>query len=62
MDDQWKEKLRCPRCNNTGVVDLSQPKGTHVPVVDVISDGFRGVETEYGINFECEACEVEVAA
>jgi hypothetical protein len=42
MDDQWNEKLRCPRCNHTGVVGLSQPKGAYIPVVDIMPDGFKG--------------------
>ena len=62
MNDQWYEKLRCPRCNSTGVVSLSQPEGVHIPLVDIMPEGFKVVTSEYGINFECEACGVEVAA
>jgi hypothetical protein len=62
MDDQWNEKLCCPRCNNTGMAGLSQPEGTYVPLVDNLPDGFKVVKTEYGINFECRDCAVAVAA
>ena len=62
MDDQWNEKLCCPRCKRTGLVSLSQPEGAYFPVVNILPDGFRVVKTEYGINFECEVCGVEVAA
>jgi hypothetical protein len=62
MDDQWSEELRCTVCKNTGVVSLSQPDGTYVPVVNSLPDGFKVVKTDYGINFECGACAVVVAA
>jgi hypothetical protein len=61
MDDQWNEKMRCPRCHHTGMVGLSQPKGTYIPIVDIMPDGFKVVKSEYGINFECGSCKVEVA-
>jgi hypothetical protein len=62
MDDQWSEELRCPQCRNTGMVSLSHFKGAYVPVVNDVSDGFKVVQTEYGINFACSPCNVSVEA
>ena len=61
MDTHWNEKLYCRQCGNTGLVSMSQPKGSYVPVVDVMPGGFKVVTLKYGIKFECGACEVEVA-
>jgi hypothetical protein len=61
VDDQWNEKLSCPRCQNTGMVSLTQAEGTYVPV-DAMPGGFKVVKTEFGINFECEVCAVAVAS
>ena len=62
MNDRWSEELHCRQCGNTGLVNLSQPKGSYIPVVNVMPAGFKVVTSEYGINFECEACGLEVAA
>jgi hypothetical protein len=60
MNDQWKEKLRCSQCLSTGMVSLSQAQGTYIPVVESMPDGFKTVENEYGINFECRTCSLPV--
>jgi hypothetical protein len=54
--DQWIEKLRCSSCTNTGTVSLSQSGGDETPKVLSISDGFKVVQTEYGPDFHCNAC------
>ena len=61
MNERWSEQLHCRQCGNTGLVSMSQPKGSYVPVVDVMPSGFKVVTLKYGIKFECGACEVEVA-
>lgn len=61
MDDQWNEKLSCPRCQNSGMVSLTPAEGTYIPVVDVMPGGFKVVKTEFGIDFQCEVCAVAVA-
>jgi hypothetical protein len=60
MDDQWNEELRCSQCLKTGIINLSQAEGTYRTVVDNMPDGFKAVENEYGINFECRTCNVPV--
>jgi hypothetical protein len=58
--DRWSEELRCPQCNNTGVVSFSQAKDTYLPIVDRVPDGFKTVPIEYGPNFQCGICDVPV--
>ena len=58
MTDQWDEKIRCPLCRNTGSVSLSQFNNARTPTVHLITAGFKVVQTEFGPNFQCEACEL----
>jgi hypothetical protein len=61
MADKWNEQLRCRHCRNTGVANLSQFNGANMPTVHSISGGFKAVETEYGPDFHCGACNVPAA-
>jgi hypothetical protein len=58
MTDQWNEVLRCPQCSNTGMASLSHPEGAEMPTVNGVPDGFKAVQTKYGPNFHCGACNV----
>lgn len=58
MTDQWTEELHCPQCENMGVASLSQSKEATIPTVDGVPDGFKAVQTEYGPNFHCGACDI----
>ena len=60
MIDQWNEELCCPQCSNTGMASLSQPKEAGMLTVEGIPDGFKAVQTEYGPNFHCGACDIPV--
>ena len=60
MTDQWDEHLRCPQCGITGMASLSQPKEADIPTIDRVPDGFTAVQTEYGPDFHCAACNVAV--
>jgi len=58
MTDKWNEPLRCPQCGNIGIVNLFQSEGVDMPTVDRITDSFKVVQTDYGPNFHCGACDV----
>jgi hypothetical protein len=58
--DQWDEKLRCQKCGRTGMASLFQDDGAHTPTVQSVPDGFKVVQTEYGPDFHCGACEIAV--
>jgi hypothetical protein len=60
MADQWNEQLRCPQCQQIGLASLSQLPDAEMPIVDCIPDGFKAIQTEYGPNFHCGACDVPV--
>lgn len=60
MTDEWNEKLQCPSCRKTGMASLSQGERDYAPTVQVVPDGFKVVQTEYGPDFHCEACDVAV--
>jgi hypothetical protein len=60
MTDEWNEKLRCPICRKTGMAWLSQGDGDETPTFHCVPEGFKVVETEYGGNFLCIACDVAV--
>jgi Zn ribbon nucleic-acid-binding protein len=60
MIDEWNEELRCPQCNNRGLASLSQPEDAEKPTVECVSDGFKAVQTEYGPDFHCGACDIPV--
>jgi hypothetical protein len=62
MTDKWDEHLRCMQCRNTGMASLSHPEGVDTPTVDFVTAGFKAVQTEYGPDFHCGACNVPVAA
>jgi hypothetical protein len=36
------------------------PERANTPTVNSIEEGFKVVQTPYGPNFHCEACDVEV--
>jgi hypothetical protein len=57
MADIWNENLRCPTCQATGIVNLSQVPGDDTPTVRSISDSFKVAQTEYGPNFHCATCD-----
>jgi hypothetical protein len=61
MIDQWNERLRCVLCGDTGLVSLSHVNGARVPTVDSVTGAFKAVQTEYGPDFHCVACEAPVA-
>ena len=58
MKDEWNENLRCPTCGKTGKASLSQDDDA--ATVDIVPDGFKVVDTPYGLNFHCESCDVAV--
>jgi hypothetical protein len=60
MKDEWDETLRCPICDKTGKASLRQDEGADTPAVQRAPDGFKVVDTQYGPNFHCEACNVAV--
>jgi hypothetical protein len=57
-DDHWVEVLRCSRCKKTGTAELTEIGSLHNIKVkaDRVPEGFRVLETEYGINFYCSSC------
>ena len=57
MKDEWYENRRCPTCGKTGKASLSQDDDD-TPTVPVLPDGFKVVDTPYGLNFNCAACDV----
>ena len=61
MQEEWTEKLRCPICEKTGEVSLSQSNIDVAPSVQAAPDGFKVVKDGRGIpTFHCETCGVEV--
>jgi hypothetical protein len=61
MTDQWDEELRCPQCRNIGMASLSQSGDAQMPTVEVVTAGFKAVQTEYGPDFHCGVCNVPAA-
>jgi hypothetical protein len=61
MTDKWDEHLRCPQCRATGMASLSHPEGADMPTVHFVTAGFKAVQTEYGPDFHCGACDAPVA-
>jgi hypothetical protein len=61
MADRWDEPLRCSRCRNTGMPSLSQFKDAQMPTVELVTAGFKVVQTEYGPDFHCAVCKVAAA-
>jgi hypothetical protein len=60
MKDEWNETLRCSICGKTGMASLCQDEGADTPTVQRAPDGFKVVDTRYGPNFRCDACDVAV--
>jgi predicted RNA-binding Zn-ribbon protein involved in translation (DUF1610 family) len=60
ITDQWTEQLRCPKCGKSGMAGLSQGQSDDIPTVHGVSDGFKAVQTEYGPDFHCGACNIPV--
>jgi hypothetical protein len=60
MTDKWDEVLRCPQCNQTGMASLSQSIDANMPTVDGVAAGFKTVQTQFGPDFHCGACDVPV--
>ena len=60
MKDEWNENLRCPNCGKTGMASLAQDDGTETPTAQHVPDGFKVVDTPYGLNFHCGTCDVAV--
>jgi hypothetical protein len=61
MADHWDEHLRCHHCCNTGMASLSQLKGALMPTVNLVTAGFKAVQTEFGPDFHCGVCNVPAA-
>jgi hypothetical protein len=59
MKDKWNETLRCPTCGKTGMASLAQDDDD-ASTVQRVPDGFKVVDTPYGFNFNCAACDVAV--
>jgi hypothetical protein len=59
MKDQWNENLRCPTCGKTGKASLTEDN-EGAPTVDLVPDGFKIVDSTYGLNFHCANCDVAV--
>ena len=62
MAENWNEKLRCAKCDQHGIVRLSQVEGDFAPTVNYTSDGFKVVRTEYGPDFYCAICNIAAVA
>jgi hypothetical protein len=60
MKDEWNERLRCPVCGNAGMASLYQDDGAETPTVQTVPNGFKVVAEQYGLNFNCETCDVAV--
>jgi hypothetical protein len=60
ITDDWNEKLRCPKCSNTGMASLSQGEFDDIPTVQSVPEGFKAVQTGYGPDFRCATCNVAV--
>jgi hypothetical protein len=60
--DEWDEKLRCPKCSKTGVASLSQDDNADTPTVQLVPNGFKVLQTEFGPDFYCETCDIAVEA
>ncbi|MDB5575649.1 MAG: hypothetical protein JWR80_825 [Bradyrhizobium sp.] len=60
MTDQWNEQLCCPNCRKTGMASLTQGKDDQMPAVQSVPEGFKVVQTEYGPDFHCMACNIAV--
>ena len=58
--DEWNEKLRCPKCGNTGLASLSLGDNSEIPTVHSVSDGFKVTAAEYGPDFQCTTCNIAV--
>jgi hypothetical protein len=58
--DQWDETLRCPSCELTGIVSLSQDDSGIELTILWMPQGFKVVGTEFGPTFYCEACNILV--
>jgi hypothetical protein len=61
MADQWDEHIHCPRCRNAGMASLSQFKDARMPTVDLVTAGFKAVQTQYGPDLYCGVCNIPVA-
>lgn len=59
MKDEWNESLRCPTCGKTGKASLTLDDDD-APIAQLVPDGFRVVDTQHGLNFHCESCDVAV--
>jgi hypothetical protein len=44
------------------MVSLSHFEGAEVPTVDLVTVGFKAVQTEYGPDFHCGVCDIPVIA
>jgi hypothetical protein len=61
MADRWDERLRCPQCRNSGMASLSQFKDARMPTVELVTAGFKAVQTEFGPDFHCGTCNIAAA-
>jgi hypothetical protein len=58
--DNWVEVLKCPKCGKTGLAELSAGDDAFEGQADLVPVGFKVVQLEPGINFNCTACDVRV--
>ncbi len=60
MTDHWNEQLWCSLCHQRGMANLSHFKGAETPTVDRVTCGFKAVQTQYGPDLYCHACNIPV--
>jgi hypothetical protein len=60
ITDEWNEKLRCPKCGNTGLASLSLGDDSDIPTVHRVPDGFNVVAGQYSPDFQCTTCNIAV--
>lgn len=55
--ENWIETLVCRRCKKDGIAVLSAENNLSWEVrVESVPEGFRTVQSEYGVNFRCASC------
>jgi hypothetical protein len=55
--EHWIENLMCRRCKKDGIAVLSTDNKLSWEVqVESVPEGFRTVQSEYGVNFCCASC------
>jgi uncharacterized protein YbaR (Trm112 family) len=57
QDEHWIEILKCPRCGNTGLAELSE-NDAYEGHENLVPAGFKAVYRRHGVAFYCVGCEV----